>query len=61
LVSNGVAMFVLLNRVVHVVCLHRGGRDSQGFPGLSIINERFRSLAFFDSLTFVKVNQSVFR
>ena len=35
LVSNGVAMFVLLYGVVHVVCLHRGGRDSLGFPGLS--------------------------
>jgi len=35
LVSNGVAMFVLLYGVVYVVCLHRGGRDFQGFPGLS--------------------------
>ena len=35
LVSNGVAMFVLLYLMFHVVCLHRGGRDSLGFPGLS--------------------------
>jgi len=58
-------MFVLLNRVVHVVCLRRGGRDSLGFPGLSnvkgtplrvhCINERFRRLAFIVSLVFVKL------
>jgi len=32
LISNGVAMFVLLYGVVHVVCLHPGVRDFLGFP-----------------------------
>jgi len=35
LVSNGVAMFVLLYLMFHVVCLHRSSWDSLGFPGLS--------------------------
>jgi len=35
LVSNGVAMFVLLYLMFHVVCLHRSGWDSLGFPGHS--------------------------
>ena len=57
LVSNGVAMFVLLYLMFHVVCVHRSGWHSLGFPGLSnvkgtpplrvhYITERFRSLAF---------------
>jgi len=35
LVSNGVAMFVLLYLMFHVVCVHRSGWHSLGFPGLS--------------------------
>jgi len=57
LVSNGVAMFVLLYLMFHVVCVYRSGWHSLGFPGLPMlkvppplrvhyITERFRSLAF---------------